>query len=78
MIKALTKFFLILIIFLSITFSSVCAYSDDLFKFDLPSSYIYMTFKDMYIFSDSGNSDRGMIIYTYESNRIKKISLENR
>ena len=78
MIKALTKFFLILIIFLSITFSSVCAYSDDLFKFDLPSSYFNIYYQGMYIFSDSENSDRGMIIYTYESNRIKKISLENR
>lgn len=78
MIKTITKTLLILIILLSIAFSSVSAYSDELFKFDLPSTYGNMTYQNMYVFADTENSDRGMIIYAYEDKRVKKIRLEYR
>ncbi len=77
MMKIITKILLILILFSTIIFSSVYAYSDELFKFDLPSTYGNMIYQNMYVFADSVNSGRGMIIYTYEDKRTKKIYLES-
>lgn len=72
MIKQISKVTLVLIIFLSITYSSVLAYSDDLFKFDLPSSYGNLSYNNMYVFADTENENRGMMIYTYEDKGLKK------
>lgn len=72
MIKQIFKITLILIIFLSVAYSSVLAYSDDLFKFDLPSSYGNLSYNNMYVFADTENENRGMMIYTYEDSGLKK------
>jgi len=72
MIKQISKITLILIIFLSAICSKVLAYSDDLFKFDLPSSYGNLSYNNMYMFTDTENENRGMIIYAYEDSGLKK------
>lgn len=70
--KQISKITVILIIFLTAICSKVLAYSDDLFKFDLPSSYGNISYNNMYLFSDTGNKNRGMIIYAYEERGLKK------
>lgn len=63
---------LLVVMMISMTLSSSLAYSDDLFEFDMPDSYANMSYQNMYIFSDSNNSDRGLIIYSRENSAIKK------
>ena len=72
MIKQISKITIILIIFLTTICSKVLAYSDELFKFDLPSSYVNTSYNDMYLFSDTENKNREMRIYIYEDSSLKK------
>ena len=71
MIKTMFKILLFSIIGVVIC-SNVYAYSDDLFKFDLPSTYGNLSYQNMRIFSDSNNSNRAIMIYAEESAGLKK------
>ena len=71
MIKTIFKIFLISIIGVVIC-SNVYAYSDELYKFDLPSTYGNLSYQNMRIFSDSKNSNRAIMIYAEESAGLKK------
>lgn len=72
MMKQIFKVTLILIIFISITSSITLAYEDNLFKFDLPSTYGNMSYNNMYVFANAENENRGMIIYVHEDTGLKK------
>lgn len=63
-------FLTVLIVIMNL--SSVMAYSDDLFKFDLPDNYANVSYQGMNIFTDPNNENRGMIIYSRENKQIKK------
>lgn len=71
MIKQISKITIVLIIFLSIA-SSVLAYSDDLFKFDLPSSYANLSYDGMNVFVDAENPERGIMIFARKDSGLKK------
>lgn len=72
MTRKFYKIIVFVILFITMNFTQVLAYSDELFEFDLPQSYGQMIYKTMYLFPDSNNSDRGMAIYAYESAGLKK------
>lgn len=72
MIKNTCKVIVLLVLFNIIIFTEVSAYSDDLFKFDLPSTYGNLAYQNMYVFADTDNDDRGMIIYVHEDKGVKK------
>lgn len=72
MIKTVYKILLVLSLFTILVSSEVLAYSDELFEFDLPSTYGHLSYSDMYVFADTNNSNRGMIIYAKEENGLKK------
>lgn len=72
MIKNISRIILLLFLFSVVILTGVCAYSNELFKFDLPSSYVELSYNNMYIYADSDNGDRGMIIYAEKDMRVKK------
>lgn len=72
MTKKLIGIFSLVILMLFMSISNCFAYSDDLFEFDLPSSYVNMSYQTMRMFSDSDNSDRGLVIYANPNSMIKK------
>ena len=64
---------LIIVTFLGIvTCSYVQGYSDDLFEFDLPDNYGTLNYQNLRVFSDTENSDKGMMIYADEDVGLKK------
>lgn len=72
MIKVISKILLLLILLTILVNTKILAYSDDLFKFDLPDNYEKSTYKDMYVFSDNQNENRGIVIHTYQDKGLKK------
>lgn len=69
--KIIGSLFLMIVIVFT-TLSNCFAYSDELFDFDLPESYINVAYQNMYVFTDSKNEKRGFIIYAREDRNIKK------
>lgn len=65
---------LLMLIILTIILSNIClGYEDELFKFDLPSTFANMSYQNMYIFGDTtGRTERGFIIYAQENDEMKK------
>lgn len=47
-------------------------FSDDLFEFNLPDNYANMSYQTMYIFSDTNNSGRGLVIQARADSSVKK------
>lgn len=70
--RKVVEILFLFVMIITIMVSSSFAYSDDLFKFDLPSSYTNVTYQGMYVFSDTNNKDRGVVIYAKENRDIKK------
>lgn len=63
---------LLISIIVRITTTNSLAYSDELFEFDLPNSYVNMSYQEVYVFSDANKEDRGLVIYARENKNIKK------
>ena len=74
MIKTSLKIILILILFLGVCNVSVLAYSDELFKFDLPSTYEKndMLNENQIAFINQENENKSIIIETRKSEGLKK------
>lgn len=72
MIKKSLIILLFSIILSMLIYSNVFAYSDDLFEFDMPSTYGNLSYQNMRVFTDGANSNRNMVIYFKESKGLKK------
>ncbi len=62
---------LLIIMMISVIKTSF-AYSDDLFKFDLPDNYYKTTYEGYDVFIDKNNSNRAMLIAKEKNTQIKK------
>ena len=72
MIKKIILITLLIIVNIFIFTITSMAFEDELFEFDLPSSFANMSYQNMYIFADTeANSSKGLIIYAEESTNIK-------
>ena len=71
MTKRVSKIILLILSVIVILMPNALAYEDDIFKFDIPDSYVKIENNRFYIFKDS-NSERGIIIYTLEDHDMKK------
>lgn len=70
------RFIIILFLIIAMNFAFITTslgYEDELFKFDLPSNFANASYKDLYIFADTTDSQgRGFLIYAYQNSNIKK------
>jgi len=58
--------------FMGLFSAEILAYSDELFDFDLPTTYGNMSYNNMYVFVNAENENRGMVIYAHEDPGLKK------
>lgn len=73
MMKKTIKTLILIFIIMIILGKSSFGYEDELFEFDLPSNFVNMSYKDMYMFTDvESGGDRGFVIYKYENHDLKK------
>ena len=70
--KKLSKVLLFLVLTIIMMMPNALGYSNDYFKFDLPNEYGNLEYQNMFVFANTNNSDRGMIIYLVEDRGLKK------
>ena len=71
--KKVLEIFVLMFVLIILLFSEmVYAYSDDLFEFDLPSTYANLSYSSVHAFADTNNKNRGMLIYVHEHISMKK------
>lgn len=63
---------LLVVLMIVMYFTSSLAFSDDLFSFDLPSSYTNLTYQGNYVFANTNDSNKGFVIIAKPNTEIKK------